>query len=83
MLTNEIASPGVVITEQSAFPADVTPVASATPPFLDSTENAPAMKAPVLVTSLKDSTSTSAAAREGSILSSEEVDERNFSPPRK
>jgi hypothetical protein len=81
MLTSKIASPGVVIDELSAFPADVTPVASAMPPFLGSTDNAPAMNAPVLVTSLKDSSSTSEALPpDGSILSSEEVNEREFPP---
>lgn len=81
MLTSKIANPGVVINELSAFAADVTPVASAMPPFLGSTDNALAMNAPVLVTSLKDSSSTSAALpHDDSILSSEEVNEREFSP---
>jgi len=56
MLTSKIADPGVVINELSAFPEDVTPVASAMPPFLASTENAPAADAPVLVTPAEDST---------------------------
>lgn len=73
MLPGKIADPGIVIEEVSAFPAGVTPVASAMPPFLDSTENAPVTNAPVIVTPLAESTSTSAAAsRDGSIVPSEE-----------
>ncbi|HEX9982390.1 MAG TPA: hypothetical protein VGF69_03925 [Thermoanaerobaculia bacterium] len=84
MLTSKIANPGVVINELRPFPADITPIAAAMPPFLDSAPNAQASNAPVVVTSLKDSTDTSAAASgEGSILSSEEVDQQNSSPPSK
>lgn len=73
MLTSKIADPGVVINDVSAFPAGVTPVASAIPPFLDSTENAPVTNAPVIVTPLTESASTSAAApRDGSTVPSEE-----------
>lgn len=72
MLTSKIADPGIVIDEVSAFPADVTPVASAMPPFLDSTENAPVTNATVTVTPLTESASTSPAApRDGSVPSEE------------
>lgn len=82
MLTSKIADPGVVINEMSAFPEDVTPVASAIPSFLDSTENAPVTNAPVLVTPLTEPASTLAAPPHGvSTVPSEGVEQRNFSPP--